>query len=167
MGMLLILLGLAAAGLVADFVVENDLTTAPSQTVSLLGGSFNLSLPELVLGAAVLGALAVFLVMLGLGLLRGSWGRRRALKKQVADLRLENTDLRSKVHLGTVAGWGRARKRGPMPTSRTEAPGPRPDPSRNPRRSPSTKRPCPKERPTQRRLLEVANPALVTSSRLP
>jgi hypothetical protein len=106
MGMLLILLGLAAAGLVADFVVENDLATAPSQTVSLLGGSFNLSLPGLVLGAAVLGALAVLLVMLGLGLLRGSWGRRRALKKQIADLRLENTDLRSKVHLGAVAGLG-------------------------------------------------------------
>ena len=106
MGMLLILLGLAAAGLVADFVVENDLTTAPSQIVSLLGGTFNLSLPELVLGAAVLGALAVFLVMFGLGLLRGSWGRRRALKKQIADLRLENTDLRSQVHLGAVAGLG-------------------------------------------------------------
>jgi uncharacterized integral membrane protein len=106
MGMLLILLGLAAAGLVADFVVENDLTTAPNQTVSLLGGSFNLSLPELVLGAAVLGALAVFLVMLGLGLLRGSWGRRKALKKQIADLRLENTELRSKVNLGTAVGMG-------------------------------------------------------------
>ena len=106
MGMLLILLGLAAAGLVADFVVENDLTTAPNQTVSLLGGSFKLSLPEMVLGAAVLGALAVFLVMLGLGLLRGSWGRRRALKRQIADLRLENTDLRSRVHVGAVAGEG-------------------------------------------------------------
>ena len=111
MGMLLILIGLAAAGLVADFVVENDLTTAPSQTVSLLGGSFDLSLPELVLGAAVLGALAVFLVMLGLGLLRGSWGRRRALKKQIADLRLENTDLRSKVHLGAVTGVGPSQER--------------------------------------------------------
>ena len=111
MGLLLILLGLAAAGLVADFVVENDLTTAPSQTVSLLGGSFSLSLPELVLGAAVLGALAVLLVMLGLGLLRGSWGRRRALKKQIADLRLENTDLRSKVHLGAVAGVGPSQER--------------------------------------------------------
>jgi uncharacterized integral membrane protein len=106
MGMLLILLGLAAAGLVADFVVENDLTTAPNQTVNLLGGSFNLSLPELVLGAAVLGALAVLLVMLGLGLLRGSWGRRKALKKQIADLRLENTVLRSKVNLGTAVGMG-------------------------------------------------------------
>jgi hypothetical protein len=106
MGMLLILLGLAAAGLVADFVVENDLTTAPSQAVSIVGGSFRLSLPELVLGAAVLGALAVVLVVLGLGLLRGSWGRRRALKRQIADLRLENTDLRSKVHLGTAVGAG-------------------------------------------------------------
>jgi len=111
MGMLLILLGLAAAGLVADFVVENDLTTAPNQTVNLLGGSFDLSLPELVLGAAVLGALAVLFVMLGLGLLRGSWGRRRALKKQIADLRLENTDLRSKVHLEAVAGMGPQERR--------------------------------------------------------
>jgi hypothetical protein len=105
-GMLLILLGLTAAGLVADYIVENDLTNAPSQPVSLLSGSFSLSQPELVLGAAVLGALAVVLVMLGLGLLRGSWGRRRALKQQISDLQLENTDLRSKVHLGTALGTG-------------------------------------------------------------
>ncbi len=106
MGVLLILLGLAAAGLVADYVVENDLTTAPSEAVSLFGGSFRLAQPELVLGAAVLGALAVILVLLGLGLLRGSWGRRRALKQQIADLRLENTDLRSKVHLRTAVEAG-------------------------------------------------------------
>jgi hypothetical protein len=106
MGLLLILLGLGAAGLVADFVVENDLTTAPSQTVNLFGGTFSLSQPELVLAAALLGALAVVLVMLGLGLLRGSWGRRRALKRQVSDLQLENTDLRSKVHLGTALSTG-------------------------------------------------------------
>jgi hypothetical protein len=115
MGILLILVGLAAAGLVADYVVENDLTTAPSQAVSLLGGSFRLSQPELVLGAAVLGALAVVLVLLGLGLLRGSWGRRRALKQQISDLRLENTDLRSKVHLGTAveaAGQSQERRAG-------------------------------------------------------
>ncbi len=124
MGMLLILLGLAAAGLVADFVVENDLTTAPTQTVSLLGGSFKLSLPEMVLGAAVLGALAVFLVMLGLGLLRGSWGRRRALKRQIADLRLENTDLRSKVHLGAVAGVGPSQVRRSDADEQDESTGP-------------------------------------------
>ena len=112
MGLLLILLGLAAAGLVADFVVENDLTTAPSQTVSLLGGSFTLSLPGLVLGAAVLGALAIVLVMLGLGLLRGSWGRRKALKQQIADLQLENTALRSKMHRGTVPEAGSSQELG-------------------------------------------------------
>ena len=104
MGILLILIGLAAAGVVADFALENDLTTAPSQTVSLLGGSFDFSVPELVLGAAILGALALVLVMLGLGLVRGSWGRRRALKQQIVDLRRENTDLQSKVHLGTAVG---------------------------------------------------------------
>jgi hypothetical protein len=113
MGLLLILLGLGAAGLVADYVVENDLTTAPSQAVHLLGGSFSLSQPELVLAAAVLGALAVVLVMLGLGLLRGSWGRRKALKRQISDLQLENTDLRSRVHLGTALNTGASQERQP------------------------------------------------------
>ena len=113
MGLLLILLGLGAAGLVADYVVENDLTTAPSQSVNLLGGSFNLSQPKLVLAAALLGALAVVLVMLGLGLLRGSWGRRRALKRQISDLQLENTDLRSKVHLGTALSAGTSKEEQP------------------------------------------------------
>ena len=113
MGLLLILLGLGAAGLVADYVVENDLTTAPSQSVNLLGGSFNLSQPKLVLAAALLGALAVVLVMLGLGLLRGSWGRRRALKRQISDLQLANTDLRSKVHLGTALSAGPSKEQQP------------------------------------------------------
>ena len=113
MGSLLILLGLGAAGLVADYVVENDLTTAPSQSVNLLGGSFSLSQPQLVVAAALLGALAVVLVMLGLGLLRGSWGRRRALKRQISDLQLENTDLRSNVHLGTALSTGASQERQP------------------------------------------------------
>ena len=126
MGILFILLGLAAAGLVADFGVENDLTTAPSQTVSLLGGSFALSLPGLVLGAAVLGALAVVFVMLGLGLLRGSWGRRKALKNQVADLRLENTALRSKMHLGTVAEAGPIQEHGADAEDQAGSTGPSP-----------------------------------------
>jgi hypothetical protein len=112
MGMLLIVLGLAAAGVVADFAVENDLTTAPDQAVSLFGGSFSFSFPEVVLGAAVVGVLAVLLVILGLGLLRGSWGRRKALKRQIADLRQENADLHSKVHLLTAVGADQARQAG-------------------------------------------------------
>jgi hypothetical protein len=106
MGVLLIMLGLAAGGLVADFVVENDLTTASPQVVSLAGGSFRFSLPEVVLGAAVVGAISVLLVILGLGLLRGSRGRRKALKRQIADLRRETTELQSKVHLGAAVGAG-------------------------------------------------------------
>jgi hypothetical protein len=112
MGILLIVLGLAAAGLVADFVVENDLTTAPDQAMTFLGGSFRFSMPEVVLGAAVVGAIAVLLVILGLGLLRGSWGRRKALKRQIADLRQENADLHSKVHLLTAVGADQARQAG-------------------------------------------------------
>jgi hypothetical protein len=111
MGMLLIVLGLAAAGVVADFAVENDLTTAPDQAVSLFGGSFSFSFPEVVLGAAVVGALAVLLVILGLGLLRGSWGRRRALKRQIADLRQENADLHSKMNLVAAVDAGRSQAR--------------------------------------------------------
>jgi hypothetical protein len=33
------------------------------------------------------------------------------LKQQIADLRLENTDLRSKVHVGTAAGAGPSQER--------------------------------------------------------
>ncbi|MGH2527863.1 MAG: LapA family protein [Actinomycetota bacterium] len=103
MGILLILLGLVAAGVVADFVVENDLATAPDQTVGLFGGSFRLSTPEVVLGAAVLGALSVLLVILGVGFLRGSWGRRRALKRRVANLEQENAAHRAREDLATAA----------------------------------------------------------------
>jgi len=96
MWILLILLGLIAAGVVADFLVENDLATAPHQTVALFGGSFRLSTPEVVLGAAVLGALSVLLVILGVGFLRGSWGRRRALKRRLSDLEQENAAHRAR-----------------------------------------------------------------------
>lgn len=102
MGILLILLGLIAAGEVADFLVENDLTTAPDQTVSLFGGTFRFSTPEVVLGAAVLGALSVLLVILGVGFLRGSWGRRRALKRRLAVLEQENAAHRARENLAAA-----------------------------------------------------------------
>jgi hypothetical protein len=97
MAVVLILLGLVAAGVVADFVVENDLTTAASEPFELFGGSFDLSRPQLVLVAAVLGAVAVLFVVLGLGVVRGSWGRRRSLKEHISELESENTNLRSKL----------------------------------------------------------------------
>ena len=96
MGIALILLGLLAAGVVVDFAVENDLAGAPERTFSLFGGSFTFNETQVVLGAAVLGALAVLFVVFGIGMSRGSLGRRRALKHRVTDLERENDALRSK-----------------------------------------------------------------------
>jgi len=96
MGIALILLGLLAAGVVVDFAVENDLAGAPERTFSLFGGSFTFNETQVVLGAALLGALAVLFVVLGIGMSRGSLGRRRALKHRVSDLERENDALRSR-----------------------------------------------------------------------
>lgn len=96
MGIALILLGFLAAGVVVDFAVENDLAGAPERTFSLFGGSFTFNETQVVLGAAVLGALAVLFVVLGIGMSRGSLGRRRALKHRMSDLERENDALRSR-----------------------------------------------------------------------
>jgi hypothetical protein len=102
MGIALILLGLLAAGVVVDFAVENDLAGAPERTFALFGGSFTFNETQIVLGAALLGALAVLLVVLGVGMSRGSLGRRRALKHRVSELERENTDLRTRRQSVTV-----------------------------------------------------------------
>ncbi len=100
MGILLIVLGLVFAGLVADFVVENNLASAPAEPFVMFGGTFDRMSPAgVVLAGAILGVLAVVFVMLGLGLLRGSWGRRRALKQRVADLEQENAQVLSRERL--------------------------------------------------------------------
>ena len=98
MWILLILLGLVAAGTVADFVVENHLTTAPDQAFVLFRHSFELSRPKLVLAGAILGALAILFLGFGLGLVQGRRGRRRGLKT----LEQENAELRAKLNLVTA-----------------------------------------------------------------
>ncbi len=97
MGVFLILLGLLAAGVVADFVVENGFASGPNPAFQLFGSSFHLSMAKLVLGSAIVGGLAITLLVLGLGLLKGSWGRRRGLKRKISDLERENAELRSKA----------------------------------------------------------------------
>jgi hypothetical protein len=109
MGIALILLGLLAAGVVVDFAVENDLAGAPERTFSLFGGSFTFNETQVVLGAAVLGALAVLLFVLGIGMSRGSLGRRRALRHRVSELERENTDLRTRRPSVTVVETDDAR----------------------------------------------------------
>ena len=96
MGILLILLGLAAAGLVVDFAVENWSAAANDMTFSLFGGSFTATQVEVVIGAAVLGAIAIALCVLGAGLLRGSHGRRRSTRRRISELERENAALRER-----------------------------------------------------------------------
>ena len=64
-----ILLGLFAAGLVVDFAAENWSAGTADQTFALFGGSFTLTQMQVVLAAAVLGAGAVALCIVGAGLL--------------------------------------------------------------------------------------------------
>jgi len=94
MGIALILLGLAAAGLVVDFAVENWSAGANEVTFSLFGGSFTATQVEVAIAASVLGAVAIALCVLGAGLLRGSWGRRRIAKRRISELERENAELR-------------------------------------------------------------------------
>ena len=94
MGIVLILLGLVAAGLVVDFALENWSAAANEVSFSLFGGSFTATQVEVVIAAAVLGAVAFALCVLGAGLLRGSRGRRRTGQRRIADLERENAALK-------------------------------------------------------------------------
>jgi len=94
MGIALILLGLAAAGLVVDFAVENWSAAANDVTFSLFGGSFTATQVEVAIAAAALGAVAIALCVVGAGLLRGSRGRRQTVKRRISDLERENAELR-------------------------------------------------------------------------
>ena len=94
MGIALILLGLAAAGLVVDFAIENWSDAANEVTFSLFGGSFTATQVEVAIAAAVLGAVAIALCVLGAGLLRGSRGRRRTTRRRISELERENAELR-------------------------------------------------------------------------
>jgi hypothetical protein len=95
MGIVLVLLGLLSAAVVIDFVIENDLAGAPDRSFELFGGSFTLNQTEVVLAAAVLGGIAILFLVLGLGISRGSWGRRRAQRHRISELERQNAELRS------------------------------------------------------------------------
>lgn len=99
MGVLLILLGLVSAGALAGFIAENDLLSAPTQSFTMFGQDVNLSTATISIVSFALGAITVILLIVGIGLLRGSWGRRRALKRRIADLEQRNLELQSRERL--------------------------------------------------------------------
>jgi hypothetical protein len=99
MGILVLLLGLAAAGVLADGVIENGSGPGPGQAVDVFGRTLHLSTPEVALAGAILGAAAVVLIGLGLALLGLRLGRRRGQKAQRRELdeRLEHLAARSNL----------------------------------------------------------------------
>ena len=94
MGLVFVLIGLLITGVIVDFAIENEIVGSPERTFELFGGTFTLGETQLVLAAAVIGALAVAFVFLGLAIARGSHGRRRTLRRRVRTLERENQDLR-------------------------------------------------------------------------
>ncbi len=100
MGVLLILLGIALAGVLADFAIENDVATAATQPFALFGTTIELSTPALVAIAFGLGVLAMLLVFAGVR--RARRGSRRLLQQRIEDLKDQNERLAVKRNLETV-----------------------------------------------------------------
>ena len=100
MGVILILLGLALGGLLADALIENDVATAATQPFTLFGTSFDLSTPALIAIAFAMGALAVLLVLGGVRRFRRR--RRRLLHQRIETLQEENAKLAVQRNLETV-----------------------------------------------------------------
>ena len=100
MGVLLILLGIATAGVLADFLIENDVATAATQSFSLFGTTIELSVPALVAIAFGLGVLTVLLIFAGVR--RSRRARRQLLQQRIEDLQDQNARLATKQNLEAV-----------------------------------------------------------------
>ena len=100
MGVLLILLGIATAGVLADFLIENDVATAATQSFSLFGTTIELSVPALVAIAFRLGVLTVLLIFAGVR--RSRRARRQLLQQRIEDLQDQNARLATKQNLEAV-----------------------------------------------------------------
>ena len=120
MGLLLIFLGLLTAGVLADYVSENHLLDAPNETITLFGAKITVSGVAPLVAAFLAGALTLLLIVIGIGLLRGSWGRRRNLKGRIADLEQQNTELRSRERLQQVVDATHSRHFVEIPDAETE-----------------------------------------------
>ena len=131
MGLLLIFLGLLTAGVLADYVSENHLLNAPNQTVMLFGTKVTVSGVAPFVAAFLAGVLTFLLIVVGIGLLRGSWGRRRNLKRRIAELEWQNTELRSRERLQEVVEATHSRHFVEIPDSETPDE-PEPEPATQP-----------------------------------
>ena len=100
MGVFLILLGIALTGVLADFLIENDVATAATQQFTLFGTSIELSVPALAAIAFGMGVLAVLMMLAGVR--RSRRGRRRLMQQRIEDLRDQNARLATQRNLEAV-----------------------------------------------------------------
>jgi len=102
MGIVLFVLALASAGVTIDFLIENHLADAQTQSFALFGTTIQLSEPVTVLIAFGLGALTIVCLALAVRARRRRIGRRE-LKKRVSRLEQENEELRTRDHVFATA----------------------------------------------------------------
>jgi hypothetical protein len=100
MGLLSILVGVALMGVLADFLIENDVATAATQSFEMAGTTQHLSTPVLVAISFVLGAFALALILAGIRSMRR--GRRRMLKQRIRTLEDENARLHAQRNLQRI-----------------------------------------------------------------
>jgi hypothetical protein len=99
-GVLLIILGLVLMGAVVDVVVENDVTSAIQQPLTVAGTTQHVSPPVLAAIAFAAGAFAVVLIVLGIRRLRHAG--RTQLQERIRTLQDENARLHTQRNLQNI-----------------------------------------------------------------
>ncbi len=100
MGVLSIVLGLVLMGVVVDVVVENDVTSAIQQPLTVAGTTQHVSPPVLAAIAFAAGAFAVVLIVLGIRRLRHAG--RTQLQERIRALQDENAHLHTQRNLQNI-----------------------------------------------------------------
>ncbi len=98
--MLLIVLGVLLAGVLADFLIENNVATAAAQPITVASTSVDVSTPVIAAIAFGLGALAVLLIVAGVRRFRRT--HRRTMQDRMTRLEEENARLVTQENLRNV-----------------------------------------------------------------
>jgi hypothetical protein len=116
-GVLSIILGLALLGVLADVIVENNLTAAAHEPLTIVGTTQSLSAPVIAIIAFAAGAFAVVLIVLGIRRLRHAG--RKQLQERIRSLQDENARLHTQRHLEKIVRIPEAE---PEPSTAADAP---------------------------------------------
>jgi hypothetical protein len=96
-GVLSIILGLALLGVLADVIVENDLTNAAHDPLTIVGTTQSVSAPVIAIIAFAAGAFAVVLIVLGIRRIRHAGHKQ--LEERIRALQDENARLHTQRNL--------------------------------------------------------------------